>query len=394
MGKLIDRYIARLIFLPLVSSLAVAAMVLILLRMSELFSLVFDDGGTATTMVKVLSDLMPQYLALCIPLGLLLGVLLAFRRLTLAGELDAMLSTCFSHVRLLNMPMLYAAILAIGTILLVGWVQPWSNYAYEKLLFDLEHGSLGVAVKVGEFTTLGDGLVIRANEAKHDGRDLAGIFATKTVAGGTIVLVADRASLLPAADGTIVVRLYDGTRAQIGPDGKSAATRFDVYDLSFKLPRSPAFRGRGDRGHEREWTLDELVRMSGDLQIPQKIEVAAKAGLYRRITQVLVLFFLPLLAVGLARAAPRSSSDVGLFVALALFIIYNELSLFAERLGSRGYALQGVLLAGFAGVTLLLFGAAAFRVGEPPLRWLTAMIARALRSREKPVVFETEASVT
>src|SRR5690349_13685215 len=82
MRVLIDRYIGRLILWPLVVTLAVSAMLLLIVRMVDLTALLIDQGGTFITLLHVLSELVPQYLALGIPVGLLMGVLLAFRQLT------------------------------------------------------------------------------------------------------------------------------------------------------------------------------------------------------------------------------------------------------------------------------------------------------------------------
>ena len=375
MTALIDRYIARLVLWPLLATLGIAAMLLLIVRMVELFSLLIDEGGTLATIFQVLSDLVPQYLALGIPVGLLMGVLLTFRRLTLARELDAMLSSGVSYLRLLRVPMIYALGLASATFVVVGFLQPLTNYGYEKLRFDVAHGAMGIPVRVGEFTPLGDNLVIRAKESRRGGRELTGVFATTTdKSGRMIVLSAERAELLPAADqDTVIARLINGTVARVDPTqgetegGDNHVAAFTTYDVPFKLPEFPIFRSRGN--HEREMTLDELIQIVRDPAAGGNILDQAKAGLYRRIAQTLVLFLLPFLGMALARPPMRSTSGIGMFTALGLFVVYNELSLFAERLGFTSQLsplpLQAALLTGFAVLSVLLFALSAFNAGEP-----------------------------
>ena len=369
MRVLIDRYIARLILWPLAVTLAVSAMLLLIVRMVDLSSLLIDQGGTFTTVLQVLSELVPQYLALGIPVGLLMGVLLAFRQLTLGRELDAMLGSGVSYARLLRVPLLYAGALSVVTLIVVGFVQPLSNYGYEKLRFEVQSGALGIPVKVGEFTTLGDHLVIRAREAHHGGRDLTGVFATNTDDNGKLeILSAERAELMPTIDrDTVIARLTNGTVAKVDPtDGSNNVAAFTTYDVHFQLPDLPMFRARGN--HEREMTFFELVQTVGDPGATENMHVQAEAGLYRRLSQALVIFFLPFLGIALARPPMRSTSGAGLFVALALFIVYNELSLFAERLGFTGQAapmpFQAALLIGFGALSLFLFALSAFNAGE------------------------------
>jgi lipopolysaccharide export system permease protein len=224
-------------------------------------------------------------------------------------------------------------------------------------------------VKVGEFTALGDHLVIRAMESHHGGRELTGVFATNTDASGKMeILSAERAELMPTTDrDSVIARLINGTVARVDPaDGSNNVAAFTSYDVHFTLPDLPIFRARGT--HEREMTLGELVETIGDPTASPNMHVQAEAGLYRRLAQSLVIFFLPFLGVALARPPMRSTSGVGLFAALALFIVYNELSLFAERLGFSGQApplpFQAALLIGFGLLSLVLFALSAFNAGE------------------------------
>ena len=77
----IDRYIARLIFFPMLGTLVLAAMLLVLEKMLRLFDFVATEGGPVSVVWRMLANLIPEYLSLGIPIGLMLGILLAFRRL-------------------------------------------------------------------------------------------------------------------------------------------------------------------------------------------------------------------------------------------------------------------------------------------------------------------------
>jgi hypothetical protein len=151
----IDRYLARLIFVPLVATLTLAAMLLLLEKMLRLFEFVVKEGGPVHVVWQMLANLIPQYLSLGIPIGLMLGVLLAFRKLALSSELDSLRGVGLGYGRLLRVPYMYAIALAAVNLAIVGFVQPKAHYAYERLRFDLRSGALGAAIKVGEFNNLG-----------------------------------------------------------------------------------------------------------------------------------------------------------------------------------------------------------------------------------------------
>jgi lipopolysaccharide export system permease protein len=48
---------------------------------------------------------------------------------------------------------------------IVGFVQPYSRYAYEGLRFELRSGALGASIKVGEFTNLGKRMTMRIEQS-------------------------------------------------------------------------------------------------------------------------------------------------------------------------------------------------------------------------------------
>ena len=71
MNKLpaIDRYIARLIFFPMVGTLVLSAMLLVLEKMLRLFDFVATEGGPVSIVWRMLANLIPEYLSLGIPIG-------------------------------------------------------------------------------------------------------------------------------------------------------------------------------------------------------------------------------------------------------------------------------------------------------------------------------------
>ena len=179
-----DRYLAKLIFVPLLATLTLAAMLLLLEKMLRLFDFVVSEGGPVNVVWRMLANLIPQYLGLGIPLGLLLGVLFAFRRLALSSELDALRAVGLSYGRLLRVPYVFAFVLLGFNLIIVGFIQPRAEYAYEGLRFELRSGALGASIKVGEFTNLGRRMTLRVERSENRGTDLHGVFLRAESRGG------------------------------------------------------------------------------------------------------------------------------------------------------------------------------------------------------------------
>src|SRR3954454_21405988 len=184
-AALIDRYMARSIAVPLFGTLILAAMLLVLDKMLRLFDFVVNTGGPVSVVWRMLANLLPESFSLGIPIGLMLGILLAFRKLALSSELDALRGIGAGYGRLLKVPYMFAGVLLIMNLLIVGWVEPYSRYRYEGLRFDLRSGALGAAIKVGEFNQLGKRMTLRIDSSADKGTQLGGIFIALNDKSGT-----------------------------------------------------------------------------------------------------------------------------------------------------------------------------------------------------------------
>src|SRR3546814_4709894 len=94
--KSIDRYLARLIAVPLISTLMIAAMLLVLDRMLRLFEFVATEGGPISVVWQMPAKLLPEYLGLGIPIGLLLGRMIAFRSEEHTSEIQSLMRTAYA----------------------------------------------------------------------------------------------------------------------------------------------------------------------------------------------------------------------------------------------------------------------------------------------------------
>ncbi len=249
----IDRYIFRLVLGPMLAVFVVAASLLVLDKMLKLFEFVGNEGGPISVVFRMLANLMPEYASLAIPLGLMLGILMAFRKLATTSELDVMRAVGLSYTRLLRVPYAITIVLAAVNLLIVGYLQPMARYWYEQLDFELRSGALGASIKVGEFTTLQDRVALRIEQSKDNGRQLSGIFARFSSPEGQVVTISAREGQFLALKGspdTIVLRLTDGQLIQDEPGASPRVLSFSRHDLPIDLPAIERFRERG--GKERE----------------------------------------------------------------------------------------------------------------------------------------------
>lgn len=367
----VHRYVLRQVMVPLLITLGVAALLLLLERMLRVFDFVINEGGPFDVVWRMLGNLAPQYLSLALPIGLFLGIQLGIRKLSLNSELDALQSGGIGLGQLLPPLFGLGVVLMLFSLVLSGYIQPYSRYAYANLVFEVQSGTLGASIRAGEFTNIGNGVTLRIDGSRNNGRTLDRIFIEKESADGHIsALTARQGSFFTTQDlSSLVLRLEDGVMIDLDfKKRKPQVLTFKSHDFAINLPQAEEFRGRGD--HMLEQTLPELWRdmhSTGDA----KEAVEARASFHARVVRGVTLLIIPLFALPLGMVAKRSTGTPALAFGIIVMLIVHKLLEFGEVYASLGRASVWLTLwlpiVLFLILSLRLFYLAAFKVGGAPL---------------------------
>ncbi|MEL6378355.1 MAG: LptF/LptG family permease [Pseudomonadota bacterium] len=360
--SLIDRYILRAVMTPLLLALCVAAMLLLLEQMLRLFDFVLAEQGPVDVVWRMMANLVPHYLGLALPLGVFLGIMLAFRTLSLSSELDALSSSGISFARLLRPIYGLVILLLIFDFLLVGYIQPYGSYKYDQIRFDVTSGAFGIRIQPGEFIELDDGVVIRLGAINKETRKATDIFLERTAENGRKETITAQTGALSASTDLSVLNLElkDGMNVRVAPNGERIqALAFDAFDLTLDLPAIAKFRARGADATEATFTeLWRVVRAGRDAN--PLIYDAFRADFHWRIMQPIAFLVLPILALATGVTGRRRASNTKPLIGIALLIAYHEVVeewgqvVVAEGNASPYVAIWGVLII-FAVISFMLY---------------------------------------
>ena len=387
---LIDRYLAKSIAVPLLGTLILAAMLLVLDKMLRLFDFVVNAGGPVSVVWRMLANLLPEYFALGIPIGLLLGILLAFRKLALSSELDALRGIGVGYGRLLRIPYTYAFGLMALNLLIVGYLQPLRP-------LPLRGASLRPAL--GRARRFDQGRRVQPAGQEADAEDrperglrhpAAGHFRPGRRHGGRKRRRHRRGRALPRhrrrRDHPVPAAQWPPGPAVARNSRRRARSPSRTYDLPIPVPAIDSFRRRGI--DYEELYLDELFRQGyGGAAANREDMLGAQANLHFRLVEVFMMLMLPMLAVALAVPPKRSSSSLGIFVGIVMVVAYHKVNQYGEQAGAQGRIDPIIALWGPFLLLVLLIGwmyhVIAHRPGGQPigtLEWAAARTARWVRS--------------
>jgi len=347
------------------SWLAVTGMLLVILmtnEMARVLSRAADNQYPRDVVFELIGLGTLHNLDILVPVGLLLGVMLAFGRLYHDSEMSAVLA-CGAGPRRFYAPVLLLALLLTA---LLAWlsleVGPQAMARVLSLRSEAVRAGQFAPVAPGRFRTFGGGnTVVYAQGANPDGT-LSNVFVERTRGDRVEVALAGRARHSVAPNGQfLTITLYDGERYEGVPGGTQyRIMRFAEHTIPVQMP-PPVLPGTD---------LDAAPTRS----LLSSHERAKQAELQWRLALPVMCLVLTLAAVPLARLSPRQGRYARVWVAVLLYLGYSNL----VTLG-RGWIVHGTLPAalGLWWTHLAVILAVALAVFAP--RWLAH-----LRHQEAP----------
>jgi len=376
-----------------VGGLIIFAMVVLLLeRLLRIFQVVATSSQPASDATNMVVNLLPHYLGIAIPMALLLGIIITMDRLSKSSELVAGLGAGVSLMHMTRPFLFIAAVLAIFTVFIEGYLQPVGRYNYRQVEHSIKQTSYAAALREGTFTQVGNRTFFAGTDLK--GADIGPIFIHEVVyedgeISGIRLITAERGKLeIREEIREPVLQLSEGQTYQVMDQEKLlGGLSFEKSAIS-GTNQTERFRVRGD--DEREMTSLELFE-NRDGQKNQNISVDQNnATLNLRLARAALLLLLPFIAVPFGLNYGRNPSSAGIFIGVVMLVALQKAMEFAQNLGAKGVIPAGSGI--WAIVTLLaifafwIFRASAIKMGQPPLTSFQQWVKDAQDTVKKPFI--------
>ena len=133
--RIIDRYVIREVLWPFVIGLLIFTFMLIIPYLIEYAETFISKGVPILVVLRVMATLLPSVLALTIPMSLLLGLLVAFGRLSSDREFVAMQACGVSLMRLMRPVGLLSVFAWAATSYILLVAVPDANQRFREITF-------------------------------------------------------------------------------------------------------------------------------------------------------------------------------------------------------------------------------------------------------------------
>ncbi|MGA7792510.1 MAG: LPS export ABC transporter permease LptF [Candidatus Acidiferrales bacterium] len=328
--RLIDRYICRQLFSHAFLGLGIFTFVFFVPQLVRLMDLVVRHPGSWSTIGILFLSTFPDILIFTLPMGVLVGVLIALGRLSADSELIAMSALGMGRRRLL----VPVGILAVGataiTFLMTLWLGPLSVRTFRTLEDRLRAGQASYQVAPRVFDERFPRMVLYVNDIDSAATRWKGVFLAGTDMGVSRLTLAEEAIVIADRnEGKLELHLRDGSVHEFTPSdpGHYTLSAFGQRDLPVDVKSAegdhisePGIPGR---------TMSALWR-------ERQTQREATVEIQRRISFPFACISFALLAMPIGARPRRGGRAAGFLITLLLITGYYLMFTIGTGLARQG----------------------------------------------------------
>ncbi|WP_257274280.1 MULTISPECIES: LPS export ABC transporter permease LptF [unclassified Endozoicomonas] len=363
MPSILFRYLAKEM---LKVTLAVTGVVLLIImsgRFVNYLAQAANGSLNADILFAIMGYRMPEFLVMIIPMGLFLGIIMAYGRLYAENEMTVMGACGVSQGQLLRMTMIPALGVMIVVALLSILVAPWGIKQVETILHQQDSMTEFDTLVPGRFQKFeGANRVTYTESLTDDNQQMDKVFIAHQSADrdstGMSLVLAERGRISTTEEaGQRYLILSDGYRYDLTPGGKKVrVTRYETYGIRME-----------ESAVAEEISKEQALPTSTLLGSDNSTYIAE---LQWRMSLPLLIPIIVLLAVPLSKVNPRQGRFVKLLPGVLLYLLYLALLILSRGMVDDGRLSPQMGVWWVHGIYLLL--GLIFYFQEP----LQAMIAR------------------
>ena len=343
--------------------------ILLTLRILKLASLIINKGVGLDQIALVFLSIIPAFLEIALPLAALLGIMLAFARLSGDSEIVVLRASGVSLHQLVRPIAILSVALMLFGALVSFQLRPWGYKNLSQALFSIASSKGTAGLTAGVFNKLGD-LILYSEKIDHStGRLTKVIIDDKRDGSNRQIVLANTGQIVSNTEKqTLTLNLFDGTIHEITPEDKYVLTQY--VQNSIVLESEQLHGDSKRRRRSRELRLPELqeqlafyndVLKKRDPEYKTEHEITIetpdgikdftrpklkkqinglKVEIARKFTMPFAAVVLAMIAIPLGVQPPRTQRAWGLslsaVLALIVFVLYYGLLSLFIALGEGG----------------------------------------------------------
>ncbi|QPJ65982.1 MAG: YjgP/YjgQ family permease [Candidatus Nitrohelix vancouverensis] len=332
----IDRYIFKELLKVFTISVGALTAVLFLDKFLFMAEMIISRGVTLAELVLIITYISPAFLALSIPMSVLIASVSVFNQFSAFNEYIAMKASALSYMDLVK-PVAFFSIFAYFLANVVMFIAlPWGNLSYKKLIFDIIQNRASFDIKAQVFNKDFKNLILIVKDKKH--YNITDIFlADLTDKNAPKIITARTGEIHPnPATLKILLKLSDGAIHTNQKERNEYETlNFDRYDLTLSLPDPKRLKEEALVGN-RELSLSQIQERIKQMEADGLSSWGPKVELSKKFSIPFACLLFGLLGPPLGIKSSRSGKSGGFAISVGIILLYYIGLISTQNLGRAG----------------------------------------------------------
>lgn len=329
---LLYSYLASEMLAPFFASFIIMNCVFFLVRLIPFLNFVLELDISFIDFIRLFSYLFPNMFLYSIPMSAMIGVTIAFSRLSNDTEILAFKASGISMYKML--PPVFVVTLALGLLTAYFSITliPVSDRNIEQFTYQLMKEKIDKGIKEQEFTeALGD-IVVYVGQVDKKTNEWSDVWVSDMRGQSTpAITMAQKGRMHTELDSFVITITLENGSLHRPDDQDSQIVLFDSYEINIPL-NSPGAANR--KFHRGKLNMPQLIEKADEVGRDTPLGKSLITEFHKRLVLPVGCVILALIGLPFGLQAGPGKKGVGIPLGLAVFISYYVLFTLAKMLSS------------------------------------------------------------
>ena len=335
--NIIDRYILRELIKIFLITVGALTTVLYLDKFLFIAENIVNRGVSIMEIFLIMIYISPSYLALTVPISVLVASVATFNQFSASNEWVAIKSCHLSFMQTMRPVLIFSIFTYIVAVIIMVYALPWGNYAYKQKTYEIIKNRADINIKPNILNYDFKDLVILTQKREKRLQFRGILIADTTQSKSPKIITANQAIILPNIESLkIRLELTNGTIHELGDKLSEYQTiNFDTYELNLSLPDTVQLQEEALVGH-RELSINLLLKQIKDFENKGLPTFAAKVELSKKFAIPFTCLLFGLLGAPLGIHSSRGGKSGSFATSVMVILLYYMGLIFAQNMGKSG----------------------------------------------------------
>jgi lipopolysaccharide export system permease protein len=332
----LTKYISKEIWGIFATCLIVLIFIMMTFEMMDMTDLMVNQGVGITGILKLILCGLPKFILFAMPAACLMGVLLAYIRMSGDNEIIAIYSSGISLYQTLIPVIIFCLTSFFLSSLMAIYLVPYGNRTDKSVFYEIVQEKTDISVKERIIEDLTKDVIYYVSSYSPKDRYMKDIIMVDKRQKPVTTIVAKKGIIIPNKEaGSVSIRFFDTYLYT----GKTTASKHETFNYTVDLSNLIS-TARSEKEPE-DMYINELLKFINSGKHDESEVRLARLTLYEMISIPVSIFLLGIIGAPLGAHVRDRGRTAGIVISLVLFLLYY-ISMMAVR-----YLIElGVLIPG------------------------------------------------